>query len=294
MSRPLPVALVQAAPHGVDEPLDRFTAAVEGLLASFPQTVLAVYPELHLCGADEPARDKNARLDAAAEPLDGPRCRRLAELAGDLGIWLVPGSVCERGDDGLLYNTAVAFSPEGTLVSSYRKIFPWRPYEPYEPGDRFVVFDMAGYGRVGFTICYDAWFPEVTRHLAWMGAEVVLNLVKTTSSDRAQELVLARANAIVNQVFMISVNCAGPVGTGQSVVVDPEGLVRVAAASENPVVLTDVLDLDHVPRVRTFGTAGVNRMWDQFGDSDRPLELPLYQGRIEPKTWKIQDIPDPR
>src|SRR3712207_8004307 len=46
-------------------------------------------------------------------------------------------------------------------------------------------------------------FPEVTRHLAWMGAEVVVNPVKTTTADRAQELVLARANAIVNQVYVL-------------------------------------------------------------------------------------------
>lgn len=292
MPRPLPLAVVQAVPHSVDAPLDDFAADVTTLLESLPQTKLAVYPELHLCGADDASQDRRARLDEAAEPLNGPRCRRLAELAGDLGVWLVPGSVCERGDDGHLYNTAVVFSPDGQLVASYRKIFPWRPYEPYEPGDRFVVFDMAGYGRMGFSICYDAWFPEVTRHLAWLGAEVILNLVKTTTRDRAQELVLARANAIVNQVFVVSVNCAGPVGTGQSLVVDPEGAVRVAATSENPVVLTDVLDLDHVTRVHTHGTAGLNRMWDQFIESDRPLELPLYQGRIDPKLWKIQGLDD--
>lgn len=287
MSRPLPVAVVQAEPRSAEAPVDDFAVDVAALVADFPQTRLAVYPELHLCGADEPAVDKEARLNSAAEPLTGPRCRRLAELAGDLGIWLVPGSVCERGDDGLLYNTAVVFSPEGQLVASYRKIFPWRPYEPYEPGDRFVVFDIPGTGRMGFSICYDAWFPETTRHLAWMGAEVVLNLVKTTTADRAQELVLARANAIVNQVFVVSVNCAGPIGRGQSLVVDPEGAVRVAAVSENATVLTDVLDLDHVQRARTFGTAGLNRMWDQLRPGDRPIELPLYQGRMHPSSWTI-------
>lgn len=285
MSRPLPVAVVQAEPVSAEAPLDGFAVDVEAVLVDFPQTRLALYPELHLCGTDVPSVEKEAALKSAAEPLTGPRCRRLAELAGDLGIWLVPGSVCERGEDGLLYNTAVAFSPEGQLVASYRKVFPWRPYEPYEPGDRFVVFDLPGTGRMGLSICYDSWFPETTRHLAWMGAEVVLNLVKTTTADRTQELVLARANAIVNQVFVISVNSAGPVGRGQSLVVDPEGAVRVAAVSENPTVLTDVLDLDHVQRARTYGTAGLNRMWDQLRPGDRPIELPLYQGRMDPSSW---------
>ena len=126
-------------------------------------------------------------------------------------------------------------TPDGTIAASYRKVFPWRPYERYRPGTRFVTADLAGVGRVGLSVCYDSWFPEHTRHLAWMGAEVMVNVVKTTTVDRAQELVLARANAIVNQVFFVSVNAAAPVGRGQSLVVDPEGLVRVAAPSETAV-----------------------------------------------------------
>ncbi len=206
-------------------------------------------------------------------------------MAGDLKIWLVPGSICELSRDGELFNTALAFSPEGKLVASYRKIFPWRPSEPYVPGNEFVVFDIPEVGRLGLSICYDAWFPEHSRQLAWLGAEVILNVVKTTTPDRQQELVLARANAIVNQTFMVSVNCAGPVGQGKSLIVDPEGLVRTEAFSENPVVLTDVLDLGHVDRVRRFGTAGLNRMWSQYRPEDRTVELPMYAGRIDPATW---------
>jgi hypothetical protein len=46
------------------------------------------------------------------------------------------------------------------------------------------------------------------------------------------------------------------------------------------------LDLDEVTRVRRFGTAGLNRMWEQFTDADRPLDLPLYEGRIDPARWR--------
>ncbi|MGY5059314.1 carbon-nitrogen hydrolase family protein [Streptomyces sp. 900105755] len=286
MSRPLPVALVQAPPRPATDPLSGFAEDVGDVLARFPQTRLVVHPELHLCGTEGPAAESEARLAAAAEPLDGPRVRRLAELAGDLGVWLFPGTVAERGPAGELFNTALAFSPEGRLAAHYRKLFPWRPFEPYTPGDRFVVLDLPDTGRVGFAICYDAWFPEVARHLAWMGAEVIVNPVMTTSADRAQELVLARANAIVNQVYVVSVNTAGPVGTGRSLVVDPEGRVRVQAADSAPTVLTDVLDLDDVTRVRTYGTAGLNRMWDQFTEADAPIDLPLYDGRLDPRRWR--------
>jgi predicted amidohydrolase len=275
---PLPVALVQAEPVPVDRPLDTFAEEVTALLAEHPGTRLVMYPELHLCGAENP-RD-------TAEPLTSPRTATLAELAADLGIWLVPGTVCESGPNGEVFNTALAFSPHGELAAHYRKIFPWRPYEPYDPGDRFVVFDIPEAGRVGFSICYDAWFPELTRHLAWMGADLVLNPVQTTTPDRAQELVLARANAIVNQVFVASLNVAGPFGVGRSIVVGPEGDVLAESPDAAPATLALTLDLDEVAETRRRGTAGVNRMWEQFRDTDSPIELPLYQGRIDPGRWR--------
>ncbi len=285
MPRPLPIALVQAAPHPAERPMTGFTAEVEALIAEQPEARLLAFPELHLCGVTGSRAERDEQLRQAAEPLTGPRAKQLADLAGDLGVWLVPGSVCERGPNGELFNTALVFSPEGTLIASYRKVFPWRPYEPYDPGDRFVVFDMPDAGRVGFSICYDAWFPEVARHLAWMGAELILNPVQTTTRDRAQELVLARANAIVNQVFVASVNTAAPVGVGQSLIVDPEGNVLTEAGTEST-VLTASLELGQVARVRERGTAGLNRMWSQFTEHDAPLELPLYEGRISPGRWQ--------
>jgi predicted amidohydrolase len=285
VSDSLPLVLVQALPVPAGRPVSAFASDVETLLAEHSGAGLLAYPELHLCGVDGTDAERLEQLQAAAEPLDGDRTQQLAQLAGDLKIWLAPGSVCERGPRGELFNTAQAFSPQGKLMSHYRKIFPWRPYEPYDPGDRFVVFDLPGSGRVGFSICYDAWFPEVARHLAWMGADLVLNPVQTTTRDREQELVLARANAIVNQVFVVSVNTAGPFGSGKSIVVDPEGLV-LAEAGVDPEVLALTLELSEVARVRKEGTAGTNRMWDQFKKTDAPLDLPLYQGRIEPGRWR--------
>ncbi|OBC07587.1 hydrolase [Mycobacterium sp. 852013-50091_SCH5140682] len=239
-----------------------------------------VYPEIHLFGTDDADT-----LAKAAEPLDGPLIAALGEVARAADAWLVPGSVLELGDDGELFNTAPVFAPDGRLAGSYRKIFPWRPYEKFTPGDTFVTVDIPDVGRLGLSICYDAWFPELSRHLAWMGADVIVNVVKTTTPDRFQELVLARANSIVNQVFTVSVNCAGPVGMGRSILVDPEGAVLQESPDETPAVFYQHIDFGAVASVRERGTAGTNRMWDQFGPSDRPIPLPLYDGRIDPQHW---------
>lgn len=292
MPRAVRIIAVQAAPHALGASLDDFAAELRHILDEDPSAQFVVFPELHLFGSEtEPPlslEQRNDALRASAVPLDGELVRGLGAIARAAGVWLLPGSICERGPGGELFNTAVVFSPEGALVASYRKIFPWRPYEPYEPGDRFVVFDAPGIGRFGLSICYDAWFPEVTRHLAWMGAEVVLNIVKTTTPDRAQEVVLARANSIVNQTFTVSVNCAGPLGEGRSLIVDPEGATLAESTGAAAALLAYTLDLDQVTRAREHGTAGTNRMWEQFLPTDTPLELPLYAGRIDPHSWTPQ------
>lgn len=286
MTRLLPLALIQA-PAEPGNDLASFGARLERLAHRYSDTRLFVYPELHLNGTgDTSPSEADARVEAMAEPLDGERDRVLSEIAGDLKIWLVPGSFYERGEDGLIYNTTAAFSPEGRRVASYRKIFPWRPYEKVAGGSEFVVFDMDDFGCVGLSICYDAWFPESSRHLAWMGAELILNVVLTPTSDRAQEVTLTRANAIVNQVFVASVNAAAPDGLGRSILVDPQGRVRVESDSSESNVLTDVIDLDEVSAVRQYGTGGVTRPWQQYEGIQGSLQLPLYGGRLDPERWQ--------
>jgi predicted amidohydrolase len=286
VARALAAVLAQYAPITGPDPVNQLRDQTAKIRDGAGDLTMIVFPEIHLCGDCDTAVDANAWLKAAAEPLHGPRVTGLAGIARDLGVWLVPGSVPELGDDGRVYNTAIVFNPRGELVVSYRKVFPWRPYEAWASGHEFVVFDMPGLGRAGLSICYDAWFPESTRSVAWMGAEFVVNVVKTIGSDRKQERVLACANAIVNQVFMLSVNAAGPVGAGGSIVSDPEGMVIADLPGTEPGVIRLDVDLDDVTKVREVGTQGFNRMWSQMAPDDPLIDLPVYQGRIDPTRWQ--------
>lgn len=276
---------MQAAPVTGADPVAQLDAELGRLLAEHPGVRMVVHPEIHLFGDADEAADPAGWLEAAAEPLDGPRVQALAAVAARHRVWLLPGSLAELGADGRVYNTAVVFSPDGEIAASYRKIFPWRPYETWACGSEFVVFDIAGVGRFGLSICYDSWFPESTRQLGWLGAEVVLNIVKTVGADRAQELVLARANAIVNQLYFLSLNTAAPVGWGHSVYVDPDGDVLVHVDQGAPAVTVLDLDLDRVSEIRTGGTAGLNRLWEQLRDDDVAIRLPAYDGAMTPGRW---------
>jgi formamidase len=285
MSRHLPILAVQAAPVAwdVEATFAKFDSEMRTLLQNFPQTRMLVYPELYLAalGPLASAAPPTWSQETIAEDIPGPMTDRLCALARELGVWLVPGSFYERGENGAVYNTAIAVSPRGEIVAHYRKCFPWRPWESVAAGGQFVVFDVDEVGRAGLMICYDGWFPEVARHLAWMGAEVIFQVTATATADRDQELVLARANAIVNQVWLVNVNMGGRPGPGRSIIVDPEGHV-VQLAGDGEEYQTEVLDLDAAARVRHYGSVGMNRLWKQIAEEGPDIPLPLYGGSFAP------------
>ncbi|WP_034086905.1 carbon-nitrogen hydrolase family protein [Streptacidiphilus albus] len=278
--RTLAIAAVQTSPVPFDPEASwqRFATQARAVRELFPHVQLLVVPELLLMAEGPLLADAPADwMERTAETIPGPLTDRICALAAETGLWLIPGSIFERAGDGNIYNTALAVSPQGEIVARYRKVFPWQPYEQAAPGSEFVVFDMPGVGRVGLAICYDGSFPETMRQLAWLGAEVVIQPTLTTTRDREMELVCARANAWTNQLYVVNVNAADPAGVGASAVVDPEGIVRQQAGTGEE-VLVDVLDLDTVTRVRRYGSAGINRPWEQLARYGEKIELPMYGG----------------
>jgi predicted amidohydrolase len=115
----------------------------------------------------------NGKPVAQPEPLDGPSGALLARKARQWKMY-VSGSFYERRGD-LTLNTAPLYDRSGNLVGTYSKN---QLYDPEEdegatPGVGFPVFET-DLGRVGIIICYDSWFPETTRLLAYKGTELVL------------------------------------------------------------------------------------------------------------------------
>jgi formamidase len=242
---------------------------------SFPWVKLIAFHELCVSGLVQfdapPPRQVWATLP---QSIPGPLSERLCDIASRERIWLVPGSMYER-DGERVYNTALAISPAGVIEAKYRKLFPWYPFESETtPGSEFCVFDIPEVGRFGMSICYDVWFPETVRTLAWMGAEVILHPTMTPTSDRQLELVLGQASAITNQCYFIDINGVGKWGGGRSMMVDPDGRVLQQSGPEET-ILTEMLDLDRVTRTREYGTIGLNQLLKQLRDRD--LSFPPYR-----------------
>ncbi len=283
MSRLFGIAGVQMSvlPWDSAAMLEKLVDIVVNLRRSFPWVQLIMFHELAIPGCEQFVTTDNRDVwSKSAEPIPGPITDQLCALARKTGVWLVPGSMYEQEGDKL-YNTVMAISPEGKVVAKYRKMFPWLPYESgTSEGESFCVFDIPGAGRFGLCICYDMWFPEVARTLAWMGAEVILQPTLTPTSDRELELVMCRANAIFNQCYFVSVNGVGTWGGGHSTIIDPDGRILQEAGS-NQTILTEIIDLDHVTRTREFGTIGLAQTLKQLRDCGH--SFPVYaEGKVAP------------
>jgi predicted amidohydrolase len=260
--KPFSIAAIQMRILPQDN-VERLCTRVELALAAFPWIQMVVLSELASLG---PGLHH-------AQPLPSPIEDRYRRLAAQHQIWLIPGSLYERLD-GLVYNTTPVISPDGTVVARYRKMFPFTPYElGVTPGTEFVVFDVPEAGRFGLSICYDMWFPETTRTLAAMGAEVILHPSLTPTIDRDVELAIARAAAATNQVYVFDVNGLEAGGNGRSVVVDPTGAV-LYQAGEGPQIIPLEIDFDLVRRGREAGLRGLGQPLKSF--RDQPMAFSVY------------------
>jgi len=235
--------------------LDLVIKKTRTTLTRFPWVQMVVVSELAIFGA----------ALSAAESLPSRAENRLCALANELGIWLVPGSLYEKAD-GKIYNTAPVINPAGKVVTRYRKMYPFYPYEKgIEAGQEICVFDVPEVGRFGLSICYDMWFPENSRAMVSEGAEVILHPTLTNTPDRDVELSIVRATAVQNQSYIIDVNGAGDQGWGQSQLVGPEGDIFHTASSTEEIMLIEV-NLDRVRRTRERGIMGLGQPLKSFRD----------------------------
>ena len=249
---------------GFGSNVDAMLSRIDAIAALYPWVQMIVFSELAPHG---PGLE-------SAEPLPGLSEHRFQEAASRHGLWLLPGSLYERLDRQI-YNTAPVIAPDGHVVERYRKMFPFLPYEVgVSAGDRFVVFDVPEVGRFGVSICYDMWFPETTRTLALMGAEVILHPSLTPTIDRDVEIAIARSAAVTNQCYFVDVNGIGDGGVGRSVVVGPAGDV-LHQAGDGPEVIPIELDLDRVRRGRERGLRCLGQPLKSF--RDRKVDLLAYR-----------------
>ncbi|NLG27365.1 MAG: carbon-nitrogen hydrolase family protein, partial [Chloroflexi bacterium] len=194
---------------------------------------------------------------ADAQPLDGPNARFLADKARRWHMH-VSASLYERRGD-LVLNTAPLYDRQGALVGSYSKNMLYDPEldQGVTPGVGYPVFDT-DLGRVGIMICYDSWFPETARLLAYQGAEIVL------FPNAGYYVGLLPARAADNGVWIAVSSLGGPAGVwdpggNRAGELEPEATrsapnsIRYCEKDDALGMLIATLDLSRQPSPHSWG-----------------------------------------
>ena len=215
---------------------------------------LLIFPELQLTGYT--MRDEVSHL---AESIPGPSTRKVETLAREHGVHVVFGMPEESEVKGVIHNTAVFVGPKG-LIGRYRKIhlpthsvFEERRY--YRPGQEASVF-KTDIGTIGLNICYDLYFPELTRLQALQGAELVVCISASPGLRRRFFESFCLSRAMENAVYLAYVNRVGiEEGLqfwGGSRVIAPNGSVLAQCKYDLEEFQICKVDLGEVSRARAF------------------------------------------
>lgn len=173
-------------------------------------------------------------FDKTAQPVPSPLTDAIGEYAKKYNTYVIL-TVNEK-EDGAIYNTAVVIGRDGKVCGKYKKIhLPLAEAEMgTSPGDSYQVFDL-DFGRVGVIICYDQYFPESSRTLALMGAEIIF--LPTQGEDEIVHRAIARTNGVYVAV-------SGYDGPASSRIIDPLGQIVNFVKDKESAYTTEQIDLN--------------------------------------------------
>ena len=207
-AKPLRLGLLQ---YGVGRPesVAAFGHALEARLEEGrAQADLLVLPEYAcvelgaaLVGGDvtDEQTELAAMVAAAPEILEAMRA-----AARRMGVWLLPGTLPMRREDGRIVNRAPLITPEGRLAFQDKRAMTrfeterWGVTQGADPN----VFDTP-WGRIGVSVCYDVEFPKHVRVQVQEGAWLVLAPSCTDTLHGFNRVRIgAAARAMENQCYV--------------------------------------------------------------------------------------------
>jgi predicted amidohydrolase len=243
------VACCQIAPRIGDVQANRAACRQAAERAAAAGAHIVVLPELANTGYVFRDQAEGRQL---AEPLDGPTVAGWIELAGRLGVTLAAG-ICELGDRGLVYNTAVVVTGSG-LRAAYRKAHLWDAEKlVFAPGSQPPPVVEAGGALLAVMVCYDLEFPEWVRLPALGGAQLLCvpsNWPRFPRPDgqRPIDVVRAQAAACANRMFVAVCDRTGRERgvdwVGGSVIIGPDGWPLAGPADGAECVVAVDCELD--------------------------------------------------
>jgi formamidase len=171
---------------------------------------LAVFPEYALHGL---SMDINPEIMCS---MDGPEVAAFKKACRDHHIWGC-FSIMEFNPGGMPYNSGIIIDDQGDIKLYYRKMHPWVPVEPWEPGNLGIpVIDGPKGAKLALIICHDGMFPEMARECAYKGAEIMIRTAGYTAPIRESWRFTNQSNAFCNLMVTANVCMSGSDGSFDS------------------------------------------------------------------------------
>ncbi|WP_141604463.1 formamidase [Terrilactibacillus laevilacticus] len=222
---------------------------------------LVVFPEYSLHGL---SMDMNPDIMCK---IDGPEVEAFKKACRDNHIWGC-FSIMEYNPMGNPYNTGIIIDDQGDLKLHYRKLHPWVPVEPWEPGNLGIpVCDGPNGSKLALIICHDGMFPEMSRECAYKGADIMIRTAGYTAPIRHAWNITNQVNAFSNLMYTASVCMSGSDGTfdsmGEGIIVNFDGVPLVNGGGRPDEIITGEVRPKLVQEARRIW--GVENNIYQFG-----------------------------
>lgn len=192
-----------------------------------------------------------------AEPIPGETTNLLSQIAKELKIVLVGGTIPERDGDKL-YNTATVWGHNGELLAKYRKMhlfdidipgeITFKESDSLTAGDGFATINVKDF-KIGLGICYDVRFEEQAKLYRKKGCNMLIypGAFNMKTGPLHWEL-LARSRANDNQLYTVMTSPARDIKAsyiawGHSICVDPWGKILHQSEADEEVFVVELGEL---------------------------------------------------
>ena len=242
------------------------------------------FPEIQM--SFSPSTQSSEELYSLSESLDGNFISQLKKSARENDIFVV-SSIYERANSKLknnrqnqkkfldrnshrVFDTVVLINNQGRLVSLYRKLhlydaLGFKESDKLLAGSQLFKPVTSPLGKTGTLICYDLRFPELSRILTLRGSVSLIAPSAWVQGTMKEDhwLIMCKARAIENGVYLIAPNQIGNIFCGRSLVVDPFGVVILDMGNKEGFDIVDI-DLDRINLIRNSLPLLKNRRQDLY------------------------------
>jgi len=210
-------------------------------------------------------RDPDALRRAVRSMDEDAGVAEFSNLAAELSIHLLIGSLAILRNDGKIANRSLLFAPDGTLTAQYDKIHLFEAAlsktESYREADSYAAGDVpvtakAGAFSLGLSICYDLRFPSLFGSYARDEVDVITAPAAfTVATGKAHWETLLRARAIETGAYVIAPAQGGHHEDGRktwgrSTIVAPWGEVVAKLDHDEPGLICAEIDTAKVAQAR--------------------------------------------